>query len=137
MWKIARKVVSQVSYENIEADGYGSFIVSRDDPNLIFYSEKVTIRNLYLNTSIIGKQKYEYKFDITTSSISKYFNDGRFFYTINIADHKIGGEHLCLSDKYTSNYIFGKEKFRLAYSVAGSFKNYEIITDYTRINERI
>lgn len=139
IWKIARNVVSQVSYENIQASGYGAFIVSTNDPNLILYSEKVTICKLdpnasNLNASNFGTQKYKYKYDITTSSISKYFNDGRFFYTMNISDYKIDAEHLCIRDKYIPNYVFGEGRFSLIYSVDGPSKCYKIITEYTKIS---
>ena len=133
-WKIARSVASQVLCENIKADGDAAFIVSKDNPNLILYSEKVTIYNSALNTSLIAMQKYKYKHDIATSSISKYFNDGKFFYKLNISDHKIGGEHLCIQDKYTSNYVFGDGQFTITYSVEGPSKCYEIITEYTKID---
>lgn len=134
VWKISRNVVSKVLYENIKANGYGAFIVSQNDHNIILYSEKVTIYNSGLNTSGIGTQKYKYKYDITTSSVSKYFNDERFFYTINISDNQIDGEHLCLRDKYISNYVFGDDRFTLTYSVNGPSKCYDIITEYTKMS---
>ncbi len=134
VWKITRNVESNVLYENIKAQGYAAFVVSKDDDNLILYSEKVTVHNINMETISNCAQKYKYKYDPTKLSISKYFNDGKFFYTMNILDQKICGEHLCILDKYVPNYVFDNNSFTLTYSVNGPSKCYEIITEYTKIS---
>lgn len=132
-WKIERNILSQTPHENIIADGYATFTLCKDDLNVILYSEKVTIQNVCLNTSNIGIQQYEYQYDKASSSVSKYFKDGRFFYTLNILEHQIGGMHMCVSDKYLADYVFGDGQFTLTYSVSGPSKCYKIITVYTAI----
>lgn len=132
VWKIVRSVESNILYENIKAHGYAAFIVSKDDNNLILYSEKVTVHNINMDIISNSTQKYKYRYDPAKLSISKYFNDGKFFYTMNISNQKICGEHLCILDKYVPNYVFDNNKFTLTYSVNGPSKCYEIITEYIK-----
>lgn len=71
IWQINRKVISHHAHDlNFKAEGYGAFIPSNNEPDLILYSEKVNINNSEKsNVSIIGKQKYEYKYKLL-----KYIN---------------------------------------------------------------
>ncbi|TSJ80796.1 MAG: DUF6314 family protein [Candidatus Cardinium sp.] len=73
VWKIARRITAKIPQQNAIAHGYGFFIAST--PHLILYSEKVAIH--YFNTTHIGRQQYQYRYDIAKSSLSKHFHDGR------------------------------------------------------------
>lgn len=132
VWKITRNVICQTPHDNLRAEGYGAFILSNDNPNLLLYSEKV---NIYTHDKInTGTQKYQYKYDPITSSVSKYFNDGRFFYKLNVLDKsKISGQHLCNQDTYTAQYVFKEDQFTLTYCVNGPSKFYEITTEYIKV----
>ncbi|AVP87536.1 hypothetical protein phytr_5950 [Candidatus Phycorickettsia trachydisci] len=132
IWKITRNIISQIQHENLKITGHGTFITSHDDTNLLLYSEKVNVNvRGKVNT---GTQKYRYKYDPTKPSVSKYFNDGRFFYELKILDiDKMMGEHLCIKDKYTAQYIFKEDHFTLTYAVKGPSKSYKIITEYTKL----
>lgn len=132
IWKITRNIVSQIAHENLKSVGYGVFILPQDDPNLLLYSEKVKVN--ICGKINVGTQRYQYKYDPATSSISKYFNDGRFFYELNILnEEKIVGEYLCIKDKYTAQYFFKKDQFTLTYFVKGPSKSYQIITEYIKV----
>jgi hypothetical protein len=135
IWKITRYSESQIESENIKAEGHAFFNLSADEPGLIIYSEKVTIYNIYLNSSAIGTQEYKYKYDADSLSLSKYFSDNRFFYRLNISENKASGRHLCIEDEYSASYIFSENLFTLTYSVTGPFKSYEIKTEYVRVRE--
>ncbi len=131
LWKITREIVSNSFDKNIIADGCGLFSL-KENLNIILYSEKVNICNIDINNTYIAKQKYKYKYDINTSSISKYFNNDKFFYIIKILDNQIYGEHLCVKDQYVSHYTFFDNDFILTYYIQGPFKNYKIITKYSK-----
>jgi RPE3 domain-containing protein len=116
-----------------KVDAQNSLVHSKMRNGIILYSEEVIIHNSILNANTIGRQKYQYKYDTTTSSLSKHFNDGGFFYNIEISDHKIGGRHLCIRDTYVATYMFEDNKFTLSYHVHGPSKNYEITTQYSKV----
>lgn len=165
IWKLSRKTSSQLKHrqgtssrgECIKADGYAAFLPTESDPNVILYSEKVIVYNFDLNneknhSGIEAKQKYTYKYDQTAQTVTKYFYDGRLFYTLNIiatdsteptltgsSSFQICGEHLCIQDNYASSYVFGKADngeltLTLTYSVNGPKKCYDIITEYEKLN---
>jgi hypothetical protein len=125
-------IESQFPSERLKADGYGFFEPLKDNNDIILYSEKVDLINLYLNIRSIGTQKYQYQYDALTDSISKYFEDGSYFYTLEIIKGGAKGRHLCRSDQYTSTYCFSDDKFTLIYSVDGPHKCYKIITEYIK-----
>jgi len=129
VWKITRDIIPHTLHQSYKGVGYATFAVSPNTPELILYSEKVTFDGL---ESIIGTQKYKYKYDIMTSSLSKYFSDDRLFYILNISEHGMRGKHLCIQDTYSSEYIFRDDQFILTYFVKGRLKDYKIITKYTK-----
>lgn len=167
IWKLNRRTSSKLKQwpgnstgEAIRADGYAIFAFSELDKNVLIYSEKVTVYNLNFNDAasaqgMEARQKYEYKYDEQTSTLSKYFSDGRLFYEINFIGsegestgtvagdtrtNKICGEHLCIQDNYVSDYKFasnrGRPVFTLTYSVNGPKKCYDIETEFERLEEK-
>lgn len=167
IWKLNRRTSSQLKQwqnnsmgEAIRADGYAVFTPCENEKNTLFYSEKVTVYNLNLNgsTSTQGmeaRQRYQYKYDEETSTLSKYFTDGRLFYDVKFIGqegesmgmvtgdtsiNKVCGAHLCIQDNYVSDYKFGvgdhgQPVFTLTYSVNGPKKCYDIQTDYEKLDE--
>lgn len=133
VWKITRAIIlfPETLHYPIKSTGVANFVLSQSNPNIILYSEKISI-----SESTIGTQLYQYKYDEITSSISKYFSDNTLFYTLKISEHKIEGKHLCIEDHYRSKYVFGDNKFVLTYFVQGPSKNYKIITEYTKISPK-
>ena len=132
IWKIDRRVTGKIPVQNAIANGYGLFIASTMDPNLMVYSEKVAIH--HCNTTHIGRQQYQYRYDTTESSLSKHFHDGKLFYRLHLVDGQMNGRHLCIRDRYVSNYIFEADKLHITYKVDGPLKSYEITSVYTRIS---
>lgn len=137
LWRLTRNVKSQLLSEKITASGYGMFVVFKDDPNLILYSEKVNLYNVNLNIHASCTQKYKYKYDVSKASICKYFSDDRFFYELRVVDNKANGGYLCVRDKYIPNYVFSENRFSLTYAVNGPSKSYEIVTDYKKYAQKM
>lgn len=162
IWRLTRITTSKVKEftanitggECINANGYAAFIKTKSDPNVIVYSEKVTVFNLGAGAQggIEAKQKYKYKYDPMTATVTKYFSDDRLFYQLNINDSeeqsttaisdlscfRATGDHLCIQDNYAANYSFSQNPngiplITLTYSVNGPKKCYDIITEYERI----
>ncbi|TDG95575.1 DUF6314 family protein [Cardinium endosymbiont of Culicoides punctatus] len=134
IWRISRKIESKTPYQNYEIDGYGSFTLSTDHTNMLLYKEKVVIYNPGKNIFNRGNQEYKYVYNVTTSSIYKYFKDGRLFYELMILDNTVTGSHVCIQDEYISNYTFGNNQFTLIYDVNGPLKSYKIITNYLKLS---
>lgn len=168
IWKLKRRTSSKLKHwpgssigEAIRADGFAVFAPSESEKNVLLYSEKVTVYNLNFNDpasaqGLQARQKYQYKYDEETSTLSKYFTDGRLFYNVNLIKpegestgtaaggdpraNKICGEHLCIQDNYVSDYKFGlgnfgQPVFTLTYSVNGPKKCYDIETDFEKLEE--
>lgn len=162
VWKLSRQTLTPLKYwqnsgaECIKAIGFAAIIQEVTDSNLLIYSEKVTICNPNeSNCTINGmeaRQKYKYRFDANTSTLTKYFYDDRLFYTLNITESlsddgvsqatttttgqsviTVCGEHLCIQDNYVANYLFkNNDSFVLKYSINGPKKCYEIVTEYEK-----
>ena len=139
VWRISRQIVSPVQAENMTGiNGYCSFLVSRDNPHVIKYSEKVMFAQGG-GAQGEGTQRYEYRFDADTGSVSKHFKDGRLFYNLALAGGRVRADepHLCVADTYTPEYLFRDDwqTFRLTYSVSGPAKAYTIITEFVKLGE--
>lgn len=161
IWKLTRETLTPLKQwqysgaECIRANGFAAFIPSESDPNLLIYSEKVTIINSGNDNSngmngMEAKQKYKYRYDTTTSALTKYFFDDRLFYTLKIEEQhdnetteatasnqviECGGTHLCIQDLYEANYSFGNGNyFELKYTINGPKKCYEINNKYEKCN---
>lgn len=162
IWRITRETLTPLKQwqnsgaECIKASGYAAFISAESDPNLLLYSEKVRINsgddasNSSGMNGLEAKQKYKFRYDNSTSSITKYFFDDRLFYTLKIDDKNdntteatasnvitVGcGTHLCIQDLYEANYSFHNDKyFELTYTINGPKKCYEIINTYEKCND--
>lgn len=136
-------------FECIKAAGFATITVNDSDPNVLFYSEKLIMREIYDSESGLdgmeARQKYKYKFDPEANTLTKYFWDDRLFYKLCfdelaagndvIGGHRVCGEHLCIQDNYVANYLFNEsgKSYTLKYSVNGPKKCYEIITDYDKL----
>lgn len=160
IWKLSRETLTPLKQwqhsgaECIKASGFAVFTPVESDPNLLIYSEKVTINSDTDNVmnGMEAKQKYKYRYDTSTSSLTKYFFDDRLFYTLKIDDDRhqenetteatasnkvVGGcgTHLCIQDLYEANYSFCNDKyFELKYTINGPKKCYEIINKYDKCN---
>lgn len=157
IWKLTRETLTPLKHwqhsgaQSIKASGFAAFTTSDLDPNLLIYSEKVTIdsNNGSEMNGVEAKQKYKYRFDNSTSSLTKYFFDDRLFYTMEIeskhdnettearASNEITGcgTHLCIQDLYEANYSFYSDHFfQLKYTINGPKKCYEIINKYEKCN---
>ena len=139
LWHLSRTVVSSVKSEVMDAHGYAAFIPSSDTPNVLKYSEKVTIDNQ--SGGLFGFQRYEYRFDPGTSTVSKYLQDGGLFYDLKI-ELDDGGlraaacvPHLCVADLYSPEYSFEQDgqSFSLKYAVSGPAKAYSIVTRFSKL----
>lgn len=126
-WDISRTMIAHTTDSFHKAVGYGTFLISDHDPNIILYSEQLKM----LNSATIGTQKYSYHYDVFTDILSKYFDNDAFFYQLNILDDRIYGSHLCIKDQYVSNYTLNKDNMTITYYVCGPSKNHTIITEYT------
>lgn len=76
-----------------------------------------------------AKQKYKYRFDKSTQTLTKYFYDDRLFYELKIGTNpsdiegtteanassqlKLCGSHLCIADTYEANYLFRNMELQL------------------------
>lgn len=158
IWKLSRETITSLNQwqksgaECIRANGFAAFTASVNDPNLLIYSEKVTINSGNDNSAglngLEARQKYKYRYDNSTSSLTKYFFDDRLFYTLNItqpdtqsteasASSEVTGcgTHLCEKDLYDANYSFCNDRyFELRYTINGPKKCYEIINKYEKCN---
>lgn len=159
IWKITRETLTPLNQwqksgaECIRANGFAAFTADAADPNLLIYSEKVTINSGNdINSGLNGleaKQKYKYRYDTTNSSLTKYFFDDRLFYTLKVDTQHDGqsteasafnevvgcGTHLCEKDLYEANYSFCNDQyFELKYTVNGPKKRYQIINQYEKCN---
>lgn len=159
IWRLSRQTLTSLKEwdlsgaECINGNGFAAFILHKKDPNLLIYSEKVTVTLPADQKSAMNgmeaTQKYKYRFDGQASTLSKYFFDDRLFYTLDLgaanelcAASGSGsgytastacGEHLCEQDFYTAKYIFiDRNSFSLTYSVKGPKKCYEIQNEYKR-----
>lgn len=131
-WRIKRSVVSPVKSENMQASGLAAFVPSGEHSNVIRYSEKVVLNE----QGGVGTQRYLYKLDATSSSISKHFSDGRLFYNMSLAGSRVHADaHLCVADTYMPEYMFiDAATFRLVYAVTGPAKAYTITTDFVKLS---
>lgn len=162
IWRLTRETLTPLKQwqnsgaECIKANGYAAFIIHESDPNWLIYSEKVTINSDRGSGNAMNgmqaKQKYKYRYDKLTETLTKYFFDDRLFYELKIidasssnregvtevitsSDLKCSGSHLCIEDVYDANYSFqNSEQFKLNYSVNGPKKCYQIITKYEKCN---
>lgn len=154
IWKLSRQTLTPLMQwqnsgaECIKANGFAAIIRTDSDPNVLIYSEKVTISDPNDGNSPMNgmeaKQKYKYQFDPSANTLTKYFCDDRLFYALKfdgtvdaghlIGGHSCGGEHLCIQDNYVANYLFSDsgERYTLRYIVTGPKKCYEIITEYEK-----
>ncbi|MCT4697093.1 MAG: DUF6314 family protein [Candidatus Cardinium sp.] len=131
IWKIARHVTAKMPEQNATAHGYCLFTTSATKPNLVVYSEKVAIHYLQSNTTHIGKQQYQYRYDMAEASLSKHLHNGSLLYKLNLRNDQIDGAYVCMRDSYLSNYIFETDRFRIIYTVDGPLKCYRITSVYT------
>lgn len=170
IWRITRETLTSLKQwqhsgaECIKASGFAAFTPLESDPNLLIYSEKVTINSGNDNSNgmngMEAKQKYKYRYDSSTSSLTKYFFDDRLFYTLKFDDSPHGqdndgttttkatteasassrvagacGTHLCIQDLYEAKYSFDNDcYFELKYTINGPKKCYEIINKYEKCN---
>lgn len=161
IWRLTRKTITpltnwnQSGAECIQGHGFAAIVPSTTDPNLLIYSEKVTIHNPDDDSSVMNgleaRQKYKYLFDSNASTLTKYFFDDRLFYTLDFKPAKEDGttvteataassvmacgEHLCEQDFYIANYQFiNRRNFVLKYSINGPKKCYEIITEFEKLD---
>lgn len=157
IWRLTRETLTPLKQwqnsgaECIKANGYAAFIGNEAQPNLLIYSEKVTINRDGDNvmSGMEAKQKYKYRYDKSAETLIKYFYDDRLFYELKIAasscdsggateaaainEAKFCGSHLCVQDTYDANYVFrNDEQFELTYSVKGPKKCYQIITKFEK-----
>lgn len=160
IWKLTRETLTPLKQwqysgaESIRANGFAAFTLSESDPNLLIYSEKVTIHSDSDGSSVMNgmeaKQKYKYRYESATKTLSKYFFDDRLFYSLKIdtrhghetaeaiASNEVSGcgTHLCIQDLYEANYLFLNDKqFELKYTINGPKKCYEIITQFEKCND--
>lgn len=158
IWRLSRQTLTSLKEwdrsgaDCIKGNGFAAFIQPKDDPNLLIYSEKVTITvpddsNSAMN-GLEAKQKYKYRYDGQASTFTKYFFDDRLFYTLDLngstgTSGAVGasgfgevianGEHLCERDFYVAKYNFcDQQTFSLTYSVNGPKKCYEIQNEFRR-----
>lgn len=162
IWKISRRTLTPLNKwqlsgaECINAEGYAAMTKVESDPDLIIYTEKVTIRDANETISgmngMIARQKYKYRYDTLDETLTKYFYDDRLFYMLRFENDnpneisssgkhtfRVCGEHLCIEDNYVASYTFNPtgERFTMKYSVSGPKKCYEIITDYEKCNDNV
>eukprot|EP01063_Lacrimia_lanifica_P006935 TRINITY_DN14397_c1_g1_i1.p1 TRINITY_DN14397_c1_g1~~TRINITY_DN14397_c1_g1_i1.p1 ORF type:complete len:184 (+),score=79.18 TRINITY_DN14397_c1_g1_i1:53-553(+) len=135
IWRISRVVASAVETERFTAIGHAAFVKNQANAAQLDYSERVLMQNPALNISQVARKKYTYKLDPAANTLTKYFDDGRLFYSIGAPDSgRCGGDHLCINDMYKSDYAFASDDaFTIVYDVQGPAKNYEITTEYTRM----
>lgn len=122
-WQTKRNIKSQD--DSIIVCGIATF--KPIEPNLLLYSEELVM------PYGLGRQKYQYRYDPKSDSISKYFDDDRLFYTLEIQDNKAKGNHICGKDEYIADYTFDDNSFTLIYDINGPFKNHKIISTYSRV----
>lgn len=157
IWRLTRETLTPFKQwqnsgaECIKANGYAAFIANESEPNLLIYSEKVTINSDSDNTmnGMEAKQKYKYRYDKSAETLTKYFYDDRLFYELKIGINPSGdddkteatasnelkfcGSHLCIQDTYDANYVFrNNDEFELKYSIKGPKKCYQIITKFEK-----
>ncbi len=104
------KSTAYAAKESLTAIGhYNRGINLLDLKTTIFYytQQKLVYPNMTPKPTV-AMQKYKYKYEAVAQSVVKYFGDDRFFYQLNIVDHKIGEEYLCFQDKYISDYVFAE-----------------------------
>lgn len=161
IWKLSRRTFTPLKQwknsggECINAVGYAAIVSNESDPNLLVYSEKVTIKDASgKNEALSGmeaRQKYKYRFDPQADTLTKYFFDDRLFYKLDVDETKqtnglvngeqatvnVCGEHLCIQDNYLASYGFNDSgnNYTMTYSVSGPKKCYEITTDYEKCSE--
>lgn len=160
IWRLTRETLTPLKQwqnsgaECIKASGFAAFIPNESDPNLLIYTEKVTINSDDRDNAMNGmqaKQKYKYRYDKSAQTLTKYFYDDRLFYEMKIGANpsdtegtteviasnelKFCGSHLCVQDTYEANYVFrNNDVFELNYSVKGPKKCYRIITKFEKCN---
>lgn len=157
IWKLTRETVPLKQLHNsgteyIRANGFAAFTSTESNPNILIYSEKVSV-NCATNSKLNGleaRQKYKYRYDNTDQTLTKYFFDDRLFYTMKIQQRNENetaaatasnnvtacGTHLCIQDLYEANYLFSNDKqFQLKYTINGPQKCYEIITMYSKCTD--
>lgn len=155
VWKLSRQTLTPLKQwqnsgaECIKANGFAAITCTDSDPNVLIYSEKVTISDLNDNNGIMNgmeaRQKYKYQFDSNANTLTKYFFDDRLFYSLNCDEttdngsvtsggRSLCGEHLCIQDNYVANYLFSEtgHSYTLKYTINGPNKCYEIITEYEK-----
>ncbi|TSJ80795.1 MAG: DUF6314 family protein [Candidatus Cardinium sp.] len=62
------------------------------------------------------------------------FAEGLLFYRLHLLDGQLNGAHLCIQDRYLSNYIFEADRLHIMYQVDGPLKCYRITSVYTRMS---
>lgn len=158
IWRLTRETLTPLKQwqnsgaECIKANGFAVFIPNDTDPNLLIYTEKVTINSDdNAMNGMQAKQKYKYRYDKSAQTLTKYFYDDRLFYEMKIGANpsdsegrteaiasnelRFCGSHLCVQDTYEASYVFrNDDRFELNYSVKGPKKCYRIITQYEKCN---
>ena len=136
IWKFTRYVAHKKPSEELY-EGTGYAVLLKESEKELKYHERVTLKDMSTQSEIKGYRTYKYIYNSEKDEITKYFDDGKLFYKIDVSDTNCSGKHLCIRDFYVAKYQFNNDNnFSLKYQVNGPQKDYTINTEYTRINEQ-
>lgn len=131
-WNITRNITSLKPEENMNIKGIAEF--SYQPKNILKYYEECEVLFNDTNNSLASSKVYYYEYDSGKDICTKYFEDYRMFYELNMKENLITGVHLCGNDIYNSSYqILSDDKFSISYDVKGPQKKYLIETIYSSV----
>ena len=127
IWSLERLIRDACAGQLVQADGSA---VLRSEGGGLIYDETVTLR-IPGQPEMTGTRQYLWQWE--GDHIVIYFDDDRYFHTLNLGQTFSQDHYDCPPDNYDALYDFsGWPRWIVRWTVSGSRKSFEMETKYTR-----
>lgn len=131
-WHFKRRIIHHHSNQvaNIEGTAAWQAMPGADAERTLLYHEAGVIQL----ANYTGKASQTYRFDFPCDAIAEvYFNDGRFFYTLDLTSSHCDIHHLCGADTYDGRVdAISETEHHQIWRVTGPRKDYTSHTTFSR-----
>ncbi len=131
-WSFKRRIIHHHNDQVATIDGSVSWqkMPGSDADRTLLYREQGVIRL----ANYIGNASQTYRYDFSSEGIADiYFNDGRFFYTLDLTTSHCDVQHLCGADTYDGTFdAISDHEHHQIWRVTGPRKDYTSHTIFTR-----
>lgn len=124
-WRLSRTIHDARAGQIVRAEGEADLTRSGDG---LIYTEKVTLR-IPDQADLTGTRRYFWR--SARTGVAVFFDDDRYFHTLNLGSAQASDHHDCPPDSYDAFYDFGAwPSWKVRWIVAGPRKSYEMDTEY-------